>query len=146
MGMSKMATGNIKIFISRLNDFEIAQSADEKLMRRKKKKLAKTREAILSPESSSFSVSGAMPGISRYFIYDYYSVLSKPSDSSNPSRPRHSSNTIGKKGTSKLTINICRYTIIIIIYEVLTQRLLETGQLGLILIGLILILMIIIIQ
>ena len=94
-----MATGNIKIFISRLNDFEIAQSADEKLMRRKKKKLAKTREAILSPESSSFSVSGAMPGISRYFIYDYYSVLSKPSDSSNPSRPRHSSNTIGKKGT-----------------------------------------------
>ena len=99
MGMSKMATGNIKIFISRLNDFEIAQSADEKLMRRKKKKLAKTREAILSPESSSFLVSGAMPGISRYFIYDYYSVLSKPSDSSNPSRPRHSSNTIGKKGT-----------------------------------------------
>ena len=99
MGMSKMATGNIKIFISRLNDFEIAQSADEKLMRRKKKKLAKTREAILSPESSSFSVSGAMPGISRYFIYDYYSALSKPSDSSNPSRPRHSSNTIGKKGT-----------------------------------------------
>ena len=78
MGMSKMATGNIKIFISRLNDFEIAQSADEKLMRRKKKKLAKTREAILSPESSSFSVSGAMPGISRYFIYDYYSALSKP--------------------------------------------------------------------
>ena len=99
MGMSKMATGNIKIFISRLNDFEIAQSADEKLMRRKNKKLAKTREAILSPESSSFLVSGAMPGISRYFIYDYYSVLSKPSDSSNPSRPRHSSNTIGKKGT-----------------------------------------------
>ena len=98
MGMSKMVTGNIKIFISRLNDFEIAQSADEKLMRRKKK-LAKTREAILSPESSSFLVSGAMPGISRYFIYDYYSVLSKPSDSSNPSRPRHSSNTIGKKGT-----------------------------------------------
>ena len=39
MGMSKMATGNIKIFISRLNDFEIAQSADEKLMRRKKKNL-----------------------------------------------------------------------------------------------------------
>ena len=34
-----MATGNIKIFISRLNDFEIAQSADEKLMRRKKKNL-----------------------------------------------------------------------------------------------------------
>ena len=98
MGMSKMATGNIKIFISRLNDFEIAQSADEKLMRRKKK-LAKTREAILSPESSSFLVSGAMPEISRYFIYDYYGVLSKPSDSSNPSRPRHSSNTIGKKGT-----------------------------------------------
>ena len=72
MGMSKMATGNLRIFISRRNDFEIAQSADEKLMRRKKKKLAKTREAILSPESSSFSVSGAMPGISRYFIYDYY--------------------------------------------------------------------------
>ena len=39
MGMSKMAAGNIKIFISRLNDFEIAQSADEKLMRRKKKNL-----------------------------------------------------------------------------------------------------------
>ena len=38
MGMSKKATGNIKIFLSRLNDFEIAQSADEKLMRRKKKK------------------------------------------------------------------------------------------------------------
>ena len=34
-----MAAGNIKIFISRLNDFEIAQSADEKLMRRKKKNL-----------------------------------------------------------------------------------------------------------
>ena len=100
MGMSKMATGNIKIFISRLNDFEIAQSADEKLMRRKKKR-AKTREAILSPEPSGFLVSGAMPEIGRYLIYDYYSVPSKQSNSSNPSRPRHSSNTIGKKGTVK---------------------------------------------
>ena len=36
MGMSKMVTGNIKIFISRLNDFEIAQSEDEILMRKEK--------------------------------------------------------------------------------------------------------------
>ena len=66
----------------------------------------------MSPEPSGFLVSGAMPEIGRYFIYDYYSVPSKQSNSSNPSRPRH-------------LINICRYTIIIIRYEVLTQRLLE---------------------
>ena len=100
MGISKMATGNLRIFISRRNDFEIAQSADEKLMRRKKKR-AKPREAILSPEPSGFLVSGAMPEIGRYFIYDYYSVPSNQSNSSNPSRPRRSSNTIGKKGTVK---------------------------------------------
>lgn len=72
MGMSKMATGNIKIFISRLNDFEIAQETDcnnvqivehgQKIDEGKKKR-RKTREAISCPESSGFLVSGTMPQI-----------------------------------------------------------------------------------
>lgn len=63
MGMSKMATGNIKIFISRLNDFEIAQETDcynvqivehgQKIDEGKKKR-RKTREAISCPESSGY--------------------------------------------------------------------------------------------
>ena len=49
MGMSKMVTGNIKIFISRLNDFEIAQSEDEILMREGKREGTSLPLAPVSP-------------------------------------------------------------------------------------------------
>ena len=73
MDMSKMETGSIKIFISRLNDFEIAHDTNcyngqtVECGRRKKKRL-KTREAISCPESSGFLVSGEMSQIAPLFL------------------------------------------------------------------------------